>query len=321
MKKNLLSCLAVGAVLSLGLTAAAPAFADGHQEKKILMVLWRGMTVWEKPFMAKLEELGVKAKFTQVSGEQDKKTLAKALRDQEPKIAAKEYDAVYSFGTTATKMTQNMVKDRTPIVFNIVFDPLGAGIVKSMEAPGVQATGATNGVPVADQLDAFMKLAPFKKLGVLFNAREANSNIILKKAEAWSAKTGIAIETLRVAPSGNLLEKALESIKSGETQVDAVYAGADSFLGSKSADIQKAVGDKVKLFGGTMLFTKNGWLAAYTPTAEGMGGAAAGLMAKVLAGEDPSKLPVILPTPTLLVSKKAAAAHNVTIPADAVAND
>ncbi len=318
MKAKLLLSALAGAMMSLAVTAPA-SLATEPQEKKILMVLWRGMTAWEKPFLAELEALGVKGQFTEVVGNQDRTVLVEAVRQQEAAIAAHEYDAIYSFGTTATQVTQSVVQDRIPIVFNIVFDPVGAKLVQSMEKPGVKTTGATLGVPIADQMDAFIALAPFKSLVLLFNAREANSNIIEGQVSDWASKHGIKLTSLRVAPTGDVLATTLAKITSGEIEADAVYAGADSFLGSKAGEIKAALGDKVMLFGGTQTFIKNGWLGAYTPTEEGMGKAAAGLMAKVLAGEDAATLPVILPTPKLAVSESAAAQHGVTVPAEAIA--
>lgn len=316
MNKKSVLVAALGA-LSLGLTATT-SFAQAAPEKKVLMVLWRGMTEWEKPFQDKLAALGVKATFTEVVGNQDRAVLGGKLRELEPDFAAKKYDVIYSFGTIATQMTEAVVLDRIPIIFNIVFDPVGGKLVKSMQEPGVNATGATNGVPMADQFDAFNKLSPIKSLAFLFNAREANANLILDQVSAWATKHNVKLVPLRVAPEGDSLTTTLADIKSGKIEADSLYAGADSYLGSVSGQIKTAIGDKVRLYGGTQTFVQKGWLAAYTPTADGMGAAAAELMAKVLAGQPASKLPVVLPKPAIIVSKAAAAQHNVVVPADAV---
>ena len=104
------------------------------------------------------------------------------------------------------------------------------------------------------------------------------------------------------------------------TDADLVlgYLGADSFLGSKADVIQAALGDKFHLFGGTQTFVMRGWLGAFTPTVQDMGGAAADLVAKILAGQDAHDLPVVLPAPKLILSKAAAAKQGVAPPAEAV---
>lgn len=316
MKKKYLLAVVAGAISTL-VVAAAPAVAQ-EKPANVLRVLWRGVTNWEKPFETHLAELGVKANFTDLSGDQDRSVLAARLREIEGDIAAKKFDAIYSFGTTATQMTQSIVRDRTPIVFNIVFDPVDAKLVQSMDKPGGNTTGVTNGVPIEDQFDVFNKLAPIKSMAVLFNAREANSNTIEGRVTEWAKKSGVTVQSIRVAPGSDALAKALDDISSGRIVVDAIYAGADSYLGSQSGTIQKAVGDKVRLYGGTATFVENGWLGAYTPSAEGMGRAAAELVVKVLNGADAGTLPVVLPKPLLFISKASADKHGVTPPADAV---
>ncbi|WP_159107375.1 ABC transporter substrate binding protein [Azospirillum sp. B506] len=299
------------------MTVATPAMA---QEKNILLILWRGITEPEVALKEKLAALGVQAKYTEVVGNQDRGVMAGRLRALEEDIAAKKFDIAYSFGTTTTQVAQQIIQDRIPIVFNIVFDPVGGKLVKSMEEPGVNTTGVTNGVPIDLQLSAFNKLAPLKKLLVLFNAREPNAKIIEAQVTEWSAKNGVELTSRRVAPDTDALDEVMAEIKSGKLTVDAVYAGADSYLGSKAGDIQKAVGDRVNLFGGTQTFVLNKWLAAYTPLVEDMGGTAAEMIAKVLKGEDARKMPVVLPQPKLIVSKSTADLRKVAVPADAVTN-
>jgi len=317
--------LVLGLLIGLAAAAAAvvpvavPAAAqDAGAGKNVLMVLWRGITEPEVAFKSRLAALGVKANYTEIVGDQDRAVLAGRVRALEGDFEARKYDVIYSFGTTTTQVTQQVVKDRIPIIFNIVFDPVGSKLVKSLQEPGVNATGVTNGVPMADQLSAFNQLAPMKKLAVLFNAREPNANIIEKQVIDWATRNGVAVQSVRVAPAGDLLDEALRDLKSGKVDADTLYAGADSFLGSKADVIQAAIGDKIRLFGGTQTFVMRGWLGAFTPPVEDMGGTAAEMVSKVLAGQEASRMAVILPTPKLIISSSAAARHGVTVPAGAI---
>jgi len=293
-----------------------PAAAD---EKKVLLVLWKGITDAETAFKARLAELGVQATFTEVNAEQDRAKLANAMRAFTADITAKKWDAAYTYGTSATTVAAGLIKDGFPIVFNIVFDPVGAKLVASLTEPGGSMTGVTNGVPIEDQFDTFTKLAPIKKgLVVLFNARELNSNIVEKQVSDWAAKNNVPFISKRVVPDNDSLAVALEEIKSGKVQAGAVYAGADNFLASKAQEIADAVGDKVVLFGGTETYVWRGFVAAYTPKVSDMGKTAAEQLAKVFGGQSPAKVAVILPQPRLFVSQSAAAKHAIAIPADAV---
>ncbi|MBV5335635.1 hypothetical protein JZU48_01035, partial [bacterium] len=221
-------------------------------------------------------------------------------------------------GTVATQMTISTVRGRSPIVFNIVFDPVAGKLVDTMARPGVPVTGVTNGVPVADQLDAFAKLKPIKKLLILFNAREPNSNFIERAAAAWAEKNGVAMVSRRVIPDTDSLRDVLAEIRSGRIDADTCYAGADNYLASVAKEIHAAVGHRIRLFGGTQTYVWAGWLAAYTPPVGDMGAAAAEQMAAVLKGADAAALPVILPHPRLFISKPAADKHGVVPSAEAV---
>ncbi|EWY42851.1 hypothetical protein N825_01730 [Skermanella stibiiresistens SB22] len=314
MKARLLFAALLAAAVALPLSVA-PAAA---QDKNVLLVLWKGITDSEKAFQAKLAELGIKATYREINANQDRGTLAAGMQGLEADIAGKSFDVAYSYGTVATQVATGVIRDRIPVVFDIVFDPVGAKLVKSLKEPGGSITGVTNGVPMADQFDAFTKLKPIRTLLVLFNSREPNSNLIENEVRSWAEKHGVNVTSRRVTPGNTSLQDVLAEITSGKVKVDAVYAGADNFLASVAGEIQTAVGATVPLFGGTQTFVKAGWLAAYTPAVADMGIASAELVAKVLQGGNAGSLPVVLPTPKFFISKAAAGKHGVTAPADAV---
>jgi len=305
----------MGALLT---SALAPVSAVA-KDNEVLMLLWRGITEPEIAFKERLAALGVSVNYTEIVGDQDRNLMATRARALEGDIAAGKFSVVYAFGTTVSQVALSVIRGRVPVVFNIVFDPVAGKLVQSMDKPGGAVTGVTNGVPIEDQFDSFLKLGPIGKgLVVLFNAREPNSNIIEKRVSDWAKKNKVNFVSRRVTPDNDSLQVVLEDIKAGKVEADALYAGADSYLGSKSKDIQQAIGDKIHLFGGTGTFVLNGWLAAYTPPVKEMGYAAAELVARVLKGEDAGSIPVVLPQPKLIMSGSAAEKHGVAIPAGAI---
>jgi putative ABC transport system substrate-binding protein len=284
------------------------------------MILWRGTTESEEIFKAHLKELGVNASYTEVDAKQNRGKLAASVRALDADFSAKRFDIVYTHGTSASQVTLGVLDGRLPAVFDIVFDPVGGNLVKSLQKPGVNVTGATNGVPVAQQLDAFQRLSPFKSLCLLFNPREFNSNIILHDVRAWGEQNDVAVTVRRVVPDNDSLPDALEEIRSGNLVVDVVYAGADSFVSTRAAQINAAIGDKVRLFGGTETFILEGaWLATYAPSLQDMGRTAAEQAKKVIDGHYPGDLPVLLPPPRLIISRASAAQHGVAVPTGALA--
>ncbi len=308
---------AQAALVSVGFITALAGQTATAQEKNVLMVLWKSWMPADKAFAQKLKDAGVIIHYSEVNADQDRSKLATAIRGVEGDIAAKKFDLIYSYGTVSTQVTKATVKNNTPVVFNIVFDPVGANLVASKEAPGGNMTGVTNGVPIPMQFDTFTKLKPIKDLLVLFNSREPNSNIIEREVRDWAQKAGVNVISRRVTPDTTALKDVLEEIKSGKLVVDSLYAGADNYLASVAKEVQDAVGDKVRLYGGTQTYTLAGWLAAYVPSNDAMGQAAAEQALKIFQGADPAKLPVILPKPQLFISGTAAKTHGITPPTEA----
>lgn len=304
-------------VLALALMLPAlfsPARADTTGHKTILMVLWRIETEYDVAFKERLAELGADVTLVTLFGEGARDKLVAKLRALKPDIAAGKYDAIYTWGTTVTEVTSSLVGDGVPIIFNVVFDPVDSGLVASDEAPGGWVTGVSNGVPIETQFDAFSTLFPIRSLCLLFNARERNANAILDRVTAWSAAHGVALQAMRVAPETPYLAEYLERIKAGQIACDAIYAGADSYLGSKAAEIRAAVGGSVKLLAGTERFVSFGWLAAFAPRVEDMGAAAADLMVRALNGERPGTMAVVRPEPKFFIARDAAERHRIAIP-------
>ena len=104
-----------------------------EKQLKIAMVQWTGDTKACIGFRNGLKELGYVVEYTMLNAEQDRTKLGHILREiLQPRL--KEFDYVYSYGTTATKATKQIVNNQTPQVFAIVLDPVGVDIVPSLES-------------------------------------------------------------------------------------------------------------------------------------------------------------------------------------------
>lgn len=157
------------------------------------MLLWRGMTEPDEAYVERFEALGITSRLVKLDANQDRNAVATHLRSIESDIDSGKFDIVYSFGTTVTRTATNFIKDRVPIVFNVVFDPVSGRLVESMDRPGVNITGVINGVPIPDQSDAFARLGALKTLIVLPKPR-------LMMSHGAAAAHGI------VPPDGAMLE-------------------------------------------------------------------------------------------------------------------
>jgi len=212
-----------------------------EEELKIVMIQWqRPGSRTDQGFKDGLKELGYSVQYTILNAENRTK-LGHILREElRPRL--KEFDYIYTFGTTVTKATKQIVANRVPQIFTNVFDPVGAGIVQSMDSPGGNISGASNSISVALQLDTALKIMKFTKLGVLFNPREKNSNLVREQLKQLAISRHLEIVDLRSPPALDSLKENLRKLKDRSIIIDAVYLPADSFLFSNS----KLIGSELK---------------------------------------------------------------------------
>jgi ABC-type uncharacterized transport system substrate-binding protein len=225
-----------GALL-LALMSPIAMLVPGASSKsvRIAMVLWRGETEAEKGFPDGLKEHGYTAAHVIMNAGQDRAELGRLLRALKSKLET--FDYVYTYGTTVTLAATTMVGDKVPIVFNIVADPVGAGLVRSIGASGGNIAGVTNDVPLTLQLQTALQVAPIRRPGILFNPREKNSMLVRDKLVKVARPHNIDIVDLRSPPAQDMLQSNLRKIREGAIAIDAVYLPPDSFVISNAKTI------------------------------------------------------------------------------------
>jgi len=312
MKKIFIGSMSLAFIISLTLSNSA--FAAG-KPLKIAMLLWRGETAAERGFKDGLKDLGYSIEYTIMNAGQDRKELRRILNNEiAPKLT--DLDYIYTFGTTVSKMTKIFIQDRVPQLFNIVFAPVEAGIVRSMEKTGGNISGATNVVPASVRIEAALKIMQFKRLGLLFNPREKNSMIQREELYDVSKKFQFEVVDLRSPPTLDILKKNLEKLIDKTVVVDAVYLPNDSFLISKAkligAQLRVA---KVKSIGSIRDFIDNGVLIGVVVDYYKIGRAVATIVDRHQKGESLGEIPVYkMLEPTLMINKTTSDILNFSIP-------
>jgi ABC-type uncharacterized transport system substrate-binding protein len=274
-------------------------------ELKIAMVLWRGETPAEQGFKEKLKELGYTVHYTTMNAAQDKGELGRLVRE-DLKANARDFDYVYTFGTTVSKAVRIMLRDEVPQIFNIVAAPVEAGLVESMQSPGRNVTGVTNAIPLSLQLDTARKVIGFKRLGLIFNPREKNSMAIRRSLKEISQTYGFKIVDLKSPPARNALENNLAKLKDGSIVVDAVYLPQDSFVVSNAELIGNELKSaKVKSIGSIKKYIVNGALMGVVPDYNTLGREAAIIVDRHRKGENFKNISVQLPREALLIINRS----------------
>ncbi len=230
--------------------AAAPADAGQAKPFRIYLVLWRGVTDAERGFMSYFEENHIPAEFVVRDAGKDKTKLAGFIDE----IKRVKPDLVYTFGTTVTTVVAGKAgavdpaKNVTnvPIVFNIVADPLGAGLTKTLSGTGRNLTGTSHSVPLPTQIKAMETLDKFKTVGAIYNPLETNSALAIKQLGPMLEKDGIDFVPVPVPVKDGMAQldgvpQAVDKLAKAGAQI--VYLPSDSFLISNAQTVVQAIHD------------------------------------------------------------------------------
>ena len=212
--------------------------------------------------------------------------------------------------TLSTPMTQAVISSTAdiPVVFGAVSDPLAA---KLMELPNV--TGLTDFVPPEKPIDLMKTILPHvKKIGVIFNSGEANSQVQVEKIKTLCAKLGIEVVEATVSKSAEVSA----ATKSLVGRVDAILLPLDNTVITALEAILKIGNEnKIPIFGSDVDIVRRGALAAYGVDWHDSGLTLAGMVAKILHGTPIKDLPIQNPKNLVLyINLKAAEKMGIAIP-------
>jgi len=222
-------------------------------------------------------------------------------------------DLVLAIATPSAQAAAQKIKD-IPVLFSAVSDPLGAGLVDSLDAPGGNVTGMTDMSPVDRQLALMREIKPdLHTLGVIYNAGEANSVSQLELLKAEAKKLGMATVEATVTNSGGVYQAA----KSLVGRCDAVYIPLDNTVVSAlESAIKVCTENRLPLFSSDNDSVPRGTIAAVAVDYGRMGEQTAAMAKRILeGGEKPAAMPVEqLLDLEVVVNAKAAADMGVTLP-------
>lgn len=220
----------IGQFVILVLISAGPVFAGEHN-LNIAMLLWRGETDAEIGFKDGLHDLGYSANLEIYDCRQDVRKLGSLLHAIKNRI--EEFDYIYTFGTTVSRRAKVVIGEQVPQIFNIVTDPVAAGIVDNIDSPGENIGGGSDAIKISTQLGLVTQIFKFKKIGFFFNPREKNSLIIRDELYRFAEKHELEVIDFRSPPVHNILLDNLQKLTQNHDLIDVVYLSADSYLVSE----------------------------------------------------------------------------------------
>jgi putative ABC transport system substrate-binding protein len=227
-------------------------------------------------------------------------------------------DAVTIIVPISTPSAQSAAAATTdiPIVFTAVTDPVAAGLVPQLEAPGGNVTGISDMSPMADHVALIQEITPdVKTIGVLFNPGEANSVSLVERLKEVATAAGLTVVDAPVTKSADVQAAARGLVG----KVDAMYVPTDNTVVSAlEAAISVAEENDIPFYSGDTDSVKRGTLASIGFNYFDVGVETGKVVARILKGEKPGDIDVTFASGTdLFVNKAAAEKMGVTIP-DAV---
>jgi putative ABC transport system substrate-binding protein len=228
-------------------------------------------------------------------------------------IQGEKPDLVLAVATPSAQATAQRIKD-IPVLFTAVTDPQNAGLVDSMDRPGQNVTGTTDMSPVEAQVALIREIHPqAKNVGVIYNAGEANSIVLVGLFKDAAAKHGFeVIESVAVNTAG-----VFQAAKNLVGKVDVVYLPTDNtVISSQDSVIKVCVENKIPIYPGEADSVRKGGVASLAIDYYELGRQTGVQAARILRGEaQPADMPVEVQNKTsLVINPSFAESVGVSIP-------
>ena len=161
----------------------------------------------------------------------DKMSLVNSLR----RFEAAGATVVVTYGCRAAEVAKEELKN-TPLLFADVYDPVYLGIVKTLAAPGTDASGATSKTSMKQLVEALVAIKPVKNVGVLYTKGEGGSALQLAELEEQGKAFGFKVS----AENARNPDEAAELGSKLAAASDALYLSESVAVALQSKQILSA---------------------------------------------------------------------------------
>ena len=214
-------------------------------------------------------------------------------------------------GALAAKQSTSVI----PIVFALVGDPVGTGVVTTLARPGGNLTGLSNqSIDLhGKRIDLLREVVPgLRRLAILGNSDNPSSALEMKEVQSAARNVGIEVGTFEIRRADNITP-AFEALAG---RVDALYVATDMLMLTSRVRINSlALGAKLPTMHGAQQYVEAGGLMSYGTNYAAQFQRAADYVDKILRGTKPADIPVEQPIKfDLVVNLTTAKALGLTIP-------
>ena len=248
-----------------------------------------------------------------LKGDRSDYELPRRILEKRPKI-------ILAVGTNAVKAIRAHYEripkhEQAPVVFLQVLDPVGEGLIQSVERSGTRFAGVALTVRPQRQLSTLLDVAPqAKRLGILYNPKDSVSLRLIEQAREDAARLGVVLHEARVEQAAQIGD----ALRSLEGKVDALWLIPDPVCAAPEPSqrvLEFAEKHRLPVLAFAGAFVQRGALVATGVDMAEQGALAAEQVIRILEGEPPESLPLLTPRRTLtFYNLRTARRLNITIP-------
>ena len=231
MKKLILLTMIAGLIFT-----SCNAKKSGSKQVKIgiaKIVQHPALDAAEQGIIDVINENGINAEFDLQNANGDVNTAAQIAAQYK----VKKVDIAVGIATPVAIALSTTLKD-TPIVFGTVTDPVGAGLVDTLEHGKGNVTGMSDAIPTVEHIKLFAKVTGIKTLGYIYTSNEANSVSALELVKQGCKEAGLELVTQAISQSSEV-KQAAETIIN---RVDGIYLTTDNTVFSAIASLVDVFG-------------------------------------------------------------------------------
>lgn len=189
-----------------------------------------------KGFEDELKSLGVNVDITYKNSQGDTGVAGVIAQ----KFVSDKSDLIFGIATVSAQAAKQST-DKIPVLFSAVTDPVNSQLVKTMDKVEGNVTGTTDATPMEKQLGLFQKIDPkIKKVGIIYNTSESNSEIQVANAKEIGAKLELEIRAVGV----NNINDIPQAVNSMISKVDGFYTITDNIVASAINLISMAANER-----------------------------------------------------------------------------
>ena len=217
------------------------------------------------------------------------------LRSLADELALHDFDVIITAGGQAVHALM-AASVKTPIVFAILGDPVGDGVVESLAHPGKNLTGLSmaNSHLESKRLELLKQAyVPLKRVLVLHDPSASSSAAVVADVQSGARALGIESMVFEASDPARFDAIFVEAVDQGANGVAAMASSVLNFHHRHLCEL--AIQHRLPSIWEASGYVRDGGLLSYGPNFPDMYRQAAGYIAKILNGTKASDLPIEQP--------------------------